>query len=50
MEATFRRLSREGAAAPDGRMLFSYRFGAAGSGDEVLWEYDGNTTTWTRIG
>ncbi len=36
--------------APDGRMLFSYRFGAAGSGDEVLWEYDGDTATWTRIG
>ena len=36
--------------APDGKMLFSYRFGSAGSGDEVLWEYDGNTATWTRIG
>jgi hypothetical protein len=36
--------------APDGRMLFSYRFGAAGSGDEVLWDYDGITATWTRIG
>lgn len=36
--------------APDGRMLFSYRYGAAGSGDEVLWEYDGDTATWTRIG
>jgi hypothetical protein len=36
--------------APNGRMLFSYRFGTAGSGDEVLWEYDGTTSTWTRVG
>jgi hypothetical protein len=36
--------------APDGRMLFSYRRGGAASGDEVLWEYDGATATWTRIG
>ncbi|HET7862942.1 MAG TPA: BNR-4 repeat-containing protein, partial [Burkholderiaceae bacterium] len=37
--------------APDGRMLLSYRYGAAsGGGDEVLWEYDGTTATWTRIG
>jgi hypothetical protein len=36
--------------APDGRMLLSYRYGTSGSGDEVLWEYDGSAGTWTRIG
>jgi hypothetical protein len=36
--------------APNGKMLFSYRKGLAGGSDEVLWEYDGATATWTRIG
>jgi hypothetical protein len=37
--------------APNGKMLLSYRFGSiVGGGDEVLWEYDGATATWTRIG
>lgn len=37
--------------APNGKMLLSYRFGSiVGGGDEVLWEYDGATATWARIG
>lgn len=37
--------------APNGKMLLSYRFGSqVGGGDEVLWEYDGATATWSRIG
>jgi hypothetical protein len=36
--------------APSGKMLLSYRYGTSGSGDEVLWEYDGSTGTWTKIG
>lgn len=37
--------------APNGKMLLSYRFGSiVGGGDEVLWEYDGATATWTRVG
>jgi hypothetical protein len=39
--------------APGGRMLFSYRYGSSGSGDEVLWEYDGaagTDGTWTKLG
>jgi hypothetical protein len=35
---------------PDGRMLFSYRRGTTGDGDEVLWAYDGATGTWTELG
>lgn len=33
---------------PDGKLLFSYRAGASGSGDLVLWEYDDGT--WTQLG
>jgi hypothetical protein len=36
--------------ASSGKMLLSYRYGTSGSGDEVLWEYDGSTATWTKIG
>ncbi|MDP8998947.1 MAG: BNR repeat-containing protein [Myxococcota bacterium] len=36
---------------PDGtKMLFEARVGASGSGDEYLWEYDGNTHAWTSMG
>jgi hypothetical protein len=35
---------------PDGRMLFSYRHGATGDGDEMLWLYDGTSGSWTALG
>lgn len=34
--------------APDGRLLFSYRQGGSGNGDEILWEY--RAGTWLPIG
>jgi hypothetical protein len=33
---------------PDGKLLFEYRYGAAGRADQVLWEYDAGT--WTYLG
>lgn len=33
---------------PNGKMLFEYRYGTSGSGDQMLWEYDNGT--WTSIG
>lgn len=35
---------------PTGKLLLSYRYGTSDSGDEVLWEYDGTASTWTKIG
>lgn len=32
----------------DGRLLFEFRVGGSGSGDQVLWEYDDGT--WTKLG
>jgi hypothetical protein len=36
--------------SPGGLLLLSYRRGATGQGDEVLWQYDGTTGTWTELG
>jgi hypothetical protein len=36
--------------SPDGRLLFTYRIGGSGAGDEILYEYDGSAGQWTRIG
>lgn len=36
--------------APDGALLFTYRVGTSGNGDEILYEYDSATGDWTRIG
>lgn len=33
---------------PDGKLLFEYRSGMAGRGNQILWEYSGGT--WTRLG
>jgi hypothetical protein len=33
-----------------GKMLFDARIGTSGSGDEVLWEYDGTTHAWKSLG
>lgn len=35
---------------PSGKLLFTYRSGSSGGGDEVLLEYSGTTGTWTTIG
>lgn len=35
---------------PAGKLLFTYRSGSSGGGDEVLFEYSGITGTWTRVG
>lgn len=35
---------------PEGNMLFEYRYGTSGSGDQYLWEYSGTTQQWTSIG
>jgi hypothetical protein len=35
---------------PSGKLLFTYRSGSSGGGDEVLFEYSGVTGTWTRVG
>lgn len=35
---------------PAGRLLFTYRFGGSGGGDEILYEYDGASGVWTLIG
>lgn len=33
---------------PNGGMLFEYRYGTSGSGDQMLWEY--NNGSWTNLG
>lgn len=35
---------------PSGKLLFTYRSGSSGGGDEVLLEYSGTTGTWTTVG
>ncbi len=35
---------------PSGKLLFTYRFGGSGGGDEMLHEYSGATGTWTTVG
>ena len=35
---------------PSGKLLFTYRFGGSGGGDEMLYEYSGTTGTWTTVG
>lgn len=35
---------------PAGKLLFTYRFGGSGGGDEMLYEYSGTTGTWTTVG
>jgi len=35
---------------PDGKLLFSYRFGSSGGGDEILYAYDGGTHRWAPVG
>ena len=35
---------------PAGKLLFTYRFGGSGGGDEILYEYDGATRAWSLVG
>ena len=35
---------------PTNKLLFDYRSGSSGSGQENLYEYDGSTGTWTSLG
>ena len=35
---------------PSGKLLFTYRIGGSGGGDEVLYEYSGTTGTWNTVG
>ena len=35
---------------PAGKLLFTYRFGGSGGGDEILYEYSGATGTWATVG
>lgn len=35
---------------PAGKLLFTYRSGSSGGGDEVLLEYGGTTGTWSSVG
>lgn len=35
---------------PSGKLLFTYRFGGSGGGDEFLYEYDGAAGTWSLVG
>ncbi len=35
---------------PSGKLLFTYRFGGSGGGDEILYEYGGVSGTWTKVG
>lgn len=35
---------------PSGKLLFTYRFGGSGGGDEMLYEYDGATGIWSLVG
>lgn len=34
---------------PDGRMLFAYRYGSSGSGNQIYNIYDPDTQTWSRL-
>lgn len=35
---------------PSGKLLFTYRFGGSGGGDEMLYEYDGASAAWSLVG
>lgn len=35
---------------PSGKLLFTYRSGGSGGGDEILYEYDGTTRAWSLVG
>lgn len=35
---------------PDGNLLFEFRDGASGNGDDILYQYSGVTNAWTRMG
>ena len=35
---------------PEGKLLFTYRFGGSGGGDEFLYEYQGATHAWSLVG
>lgn len=35
---------------PTGKLLFTYRFGGSGGGDEMLYEYDGSSHAWMLVG
>lgn len=35
---------------PAGKLLFTYRFGGSGGGDEILYEYDGGSHAWSMVG
>lgn len=37
-------------ATPAGKLLFSYRYGSSGGGDEMLLEYNGVTRSWSNLG
>jgi len=35
---------------PSGKLLFTYRYGGSGGGDEILYVYDGATHAWSLVG
>ena len=35
---------------PSGKLLFTYRYGGSGGGDEILYEYDGASHAWSLVG
>lgn len=35
---------------PDGNLLFEFRDGGSGFGDDILYKYSGASNTWTRMG
>ncbi|MBN2165984.1 MAG: BNR-4 repeat-containing protein [Marinilabiliaceae bacterium] len=35
---------------PDGNLIFAYRYGSSGNGDEYLWEYKGLSHSWSVVG
>ena len=35
---------------PAGKLLFTYRFGSSGGGEEILYEYDGLNGAWSLVG
>ncbi len=35
---------------PAGKLLFTYRYGSSGGGDEILYEYSGTTHAWSLVG
>jgi hypothetical protein len=37
-------------STPSGKLLFTYRYGGSGGGDEILYEYDGTSHAWSLVG